>query len=75
MLSLTCQNEIHFEVREMNVQFKREVESRDMWLVDMPVKVAFQAIEPQEICKAEEKVRVRDEVRDWNCWLCVGLCL
>lgn len=45
MLGSTCQSEIHFEVRKLNVQFKREVETRGVCLVDMPRKVAFQVIE------------------------------
>lgn len=53
MWSLTCQSEIHFEVRKLNVQLKREVETRDICLVDMPIEAAFQAIEQQERWRAE----------------------
>lgn len=49
VLSLTSQSEIHFEVRKLNVQLKREVETRDIHLVDMPTEVAFQVVEQQEI--------------------------
>ena len=51
--SLTCQSEIHFEVRKLNVQLKREVETRDICLVDMPIEAAFQAIEQQESWRTE----------------------
>lgn len=66
MLSLTCQSEIHFEVKKLNVQLKREVETRDICLVDMPTEFAFQVVEQQEICNAEQKMRVREKVRDWH---------
>lgn len=45
MLGSTCQSEIHFEVRKLNVQFKREIKIRGVCLVDMPIEVAFQIIE------------------------------
>lgn len=63
MVGSTCQREIHFEVRKLNVQFKREVETRDICLVDIPREAAFQAVEQQEICKAEWLVRVRKSQR------------
>ena len=53
MLSSTCQSEMHFEVRKLNVQLKREVETGDTCLVDMPAGVVFQAVDHQEICNAE----------------------
>lgn len=53
MLGLKCQSEIRFEGRKLNVQFKREVETRDICLVDIPIEVAFQVTEQQEICKAK----------------------
>lgn len=45
MLSLTCQSEIHFEIRKLNVQLKREVETEDICLLDMPTEVVFQAVD------------------------------
>lgn len=53
MLSLTCQSEIHLEVRKLHMQLKREIKTRDVCLVDKTIEVAFQAVEQQEIWKAD----------------------
>lgn len=41
VLSVTCQSEIHFEVRKLNVQLKREVEVGDICSVDMSWRQHF----------------------------------
>lgn len=75
MLGSTCQREIHFEVRKLNVHLKREVVTRDICLVDKPIEVAFQAMEQQEICKAEWKVAVRKKVIEIGSFACVSCCI